>query len=436
MTMAGKKVLSRRRLISSAGILGGALALADISAVGLLASPAPSIEQPAAAPRLAEAKVAHPAVAAPAVHRPVGLLARPAVAIGACADYGPAAVEGVLRDLVARLGGLGGVVHTGDTVVIKPNLTGGGLTLTPDGLPSVLTYITHPDVLRAIALLAKEAGAGRILLAESYAPSVWEQHGYGAVITELGLELLNLASPAPESWYTQVPVPAPLAFSSIWMNNVVATADVYISVSKMKCHADAGITLSVKNSIGYLPMELYRVQTSDRRRTLIHAGNYGERLPRILVDTLQARPIDFCVIDGISTLDQGEGPWNEGQAGISLRTVRPQILIAGRNAVAVDAVGAACMGFDPQALPFTDAFLSGWNYLALAAAAGLGPNDPDEIDVLGLPIAQALYPFRACPNQSGITPTPTMTPSVTPTPRPTETPALHRAWLPLIQRKP
>jgi uncharacterized protein (DUF362 family) len=362
------------------------------------------------------------------------------VAIGSCEDYGPEQVEAAMRSLVALTGGLSEVVHPGDTVVIKPNLTGAGQAAGPGGLPGILTYVTHPDVVRAIALLAKEAGAARIVLAEAQPSTVWAANGYTALLTELGAETLNLAETHPASGFKRVPVASPMVYSDIWMNDLAARADVYVSVSKMKCHVNAGLTLSIKNSVALMPTALYRTNPSDRQRTAIHAGNWSERLPRVLVDLLKARPIEFCVIDGISTMDQGEGPWNQGQAGINLRAVQPGLLIVGRNPVAVDAVGAPCMGFDPQAMPFTGAFLSGWNHIALAAEAGLGPNALDEIEMLGLPLAEAVFSFTACPNQSGITPTPTLTPSVTPTqpptatPSPTQTPEARRVWLPLLKR--
>lgn len=360
---------------------------------------------------------------------------KPQVAIGACSDYGCERVESVLRDMVARLGGLGDVIHSGDTVVIKANLTGGGLQPAPDGLPSIMTYVTHPDVVRAIALLSLEAGARRVMLAEAQPESVWEHNGYGAVFDELEVERLNLAYPAPRGWYTRVLVPSGQALAEVWMNDEAAKADVYISVSKLKCHANAGITLSMKNSIACLPTELYRTNESDGSRTALHAGNWSERLPKIIVDLAKARPIDFCVIDGISTMEQGEGPWNQGQAGINLKTIRPELLIAGRNPVAVDAIGAACMGFDPEASPFSDGFLSGWNHLALAADAGIGPNSLEQIDVVGLPVAQVVYPFAPCPNQSGTEPTATCTATSTCTPTPSPTAVVQHAWLPLLRRE-
>ena len=65
-----------------------------------------------------------------------------------------------------------------------------------------------------------------------------------------------------------------------------------------------------------------------------------------------------------------------------------------------DAVCTAVMGFDPQAehgqFPF-----QGDNHLRLLAAAGVGTNDPKRIDIRGLPLAQAVFPFQPQAGRQG-----------------------------------
>lgn len=327
----------------------------------------------------------------------VSTKAKPIVAIGACNTYGPERVESVVRELVARCGGIGDIVRPGSIVVVKPNFTAGGRVPMGDGLPNILTYTTHPDVTRAIALLAREAGAKRILLVEGWGLDVWKINKYYDLIEELDAEPVNLDDPAPTSDFVQVPVVDHLELAYIWLHETIAKADVFISVPKIKCHASTGITLAIKNVFGCTPLPRYRERSRDSARTTMHKGNWGQRLPRILVDILRARPVDFCLVDGVSTIDQGEGPWNDNTEGIDIRTVHPHLLMAGRNAVAVDAVGTAVMGFDPTAGPHTAPFSSGLNHIALAAELGLGPNRLEEIEVRGLSIEQARFPFTPCP---------------------------------------
>jgi 4-aminobutyrate aminotransferase len=55
------------------------------------------------------------------------------------------------------------------------------------------------------------------------------------------------------------------------------------------------------------------------------------------------RPVDLAIIDGIESMNNGEN------SGRPEDYVKPHLLVAGRNVVCVDAVGAAAMGFDPMA---------------------------------------------------------------------------------------
>ena len=111
---------------------------------------------------------------------------------------------------------------------------------------------------------------------------------------------------------------------------------------------------------------------------------------------LGIRPIDLTIIDGIETVSGGEGPWVPG-----LAVKKPGLLLAGRNAVCTDAVATAVMGYDPMAARATGPF-PGDNHLAMAAALGLGTNDPKEIEVLGVPLKDALYPFHWEPAERNV----------------------------------
>jgi uncharacterized protein (DUF362 family) len=115
------------------------------------------------------------------------------------------------------------------------------------------------------------------------------------------------------------------------------------------------------------------------------------RVPRIVVDDCAARPIDLAIIDGISAMTGGEGPWCDRAAKIVY--TNPGVLIVGRNPVSTDAVGTAVMGFDPRAPRMTHPFNHGDNYMMLAEQAGLGSADLAQIDVRGLSIEKARYPY-------------------------------------------
>lgn len=107
-------------------------------------------------------------------------------------------------------------------------------------------------------------------------------------------------------------------------------------------------------------------------------------MPRVTVDLTAARPIHLAIIDGISTVAGGEGPWQK-----TCRPVHAGVLIAGTNCVTTDAVSTAIMGFDPMADRGTAPFEKCDSTLKLAEQMGLGTRDLKRIEVLGMPISKA-----------------------------------------------
>ena len=114
----------------------------------------------------------------------------------------------------------------------------------------------------------------------------------------------------------------------------------------------------------------------------------GYQVPRILVDQNGIRPIDIAVIDGVETVRGGEGPWLAG-----LEKMTPGVIIAGHNAVCVDAVRMAVMGYDPYADRGASPFIRGDNSLRLAEEVGLGTRDLKRIEVVGLSVKDAQINF-------------------------------------------
>jgi len=205
-----------------------------------------------------------------------------------------------------------------------------------------------------------------------------------------------------------------LMFSSLDLNRAYADTDVMISLAKLKNHVTAGVTLSMKNLFGPTPNALYGAQAGDEDATEgrdpLHNPKGFEkiqlpglkkgiteteptwRVPRIVVDICAARPIHLAIIDGITSMSGGEGPWCGGEE--KLKFTNPGVLIAGLNPVSADAVGTAVMGYEnPRAVRGTKPFDICDNHLLMAEQDGLGTADLAKIDVRGLSIAKARYPF-------------------------------------------
>ncbi|MHB9068454.1 MAG: hypothetical protein ACYC4B_32190, partial [Pirellulaceae bacterium] len=109
---------------------------------------------------------------------------------------------------------------------------------------------------------------------------------------------------------------------------------------------------------------------------------------RVTADLFGARQPDLCLVDGIETNRGGEGPWIEG-----VEPVTPHLLFAGRNGVCTDAICTAAMGYDPQADHQQFPFM-GDNHLKLLAEKGIGTINVEEIEVRGLALSEAIFPFN------------------------------------------
>jgi uncharacterized protein (DUF362 family) len=314
------------------------------------------------------------------------------VAVAQASSYEPGLVYRQVQAMLDGLGGLGDIIHSGDKVAIKVNLTGGNNFKPPVGFSATESYVTHPEVVRALGKLLIDAGAGELWIVEAvYDQESYPQWGFQAVAKELNATLVDLNSPEPYADFAKTPVGEGwYLYETFAFNRILEEADAFISVAKMKCHWNAGVTLSMKNLIGLLPVSQYRQNPDHWWRSALH-GNGDEartRLPRIILDLNRARPIHLALIDGIKTSEGGEAPRG------SFNPVQPGVLVAGKNALATDAAATAVMGFDPTIAPPTPPFIRTENYLNMARELGLGSNLLEEIAVVGTPIEKVRYPFK------------------------------------------
>lgn len=345
------------------------------------------------------------------------------VAVGTCPTYGPQVVS-TLATMFDQMGGLAPLVR-GKTVAIKLNLTGGA-TNRLDHLPPEMTHWVHPEVIAATLHLMDKAGARRIRLLESpwstaeplqefMQQAGWNPSEFVSLAPRLEFENTNYLGNAKK--YVRFNVPrGGLMFAGYDLNHSYADCDVFVSLAKLKQHATAGVTLSIKNCFGITPCTIYGEGAGKDDpsalprggRAMLHNGNRppsesspqpldpgayaskdpGYRVPRVAADLVAARPIHLAVIDGIYTETRGEGPWVR-----SAKPVHPGLLIAGTNCVSTDAVAMALMGFDPMADRGTAPFQHCDNTLRLAEQLGVGTRDLSRIEVLGASIDKARFNF-------------------------------------------
>ena len=340
------------------------------------------------------------------------------VAIASCRSYGPE-VRPALGKCFDQLGGIGSLVKN-KTVTVKVNLTGDSVTPVL-GRPIGETYNTHYATAMALGSLLFAAGARRVRFVESaqsrdVLESTLTAAGWDVpALTALGkVEYENTRNLGLGKTYTHFRVPGDgYMFSSFEFNHAYADTDVLVSLTKLKNHIEAGVTLSMKNLFGLPPNTIYGreagKETATGHRAPLHNPKGYEtlklpglkegampldstwRVPRVTVDVCAARPIHLSIIDGIMAMSGGEGPW----CGVELlKLTTPGVLIVGLNMVSTDAVGTAVMGYaNPRALRGVKPFQTCDNHILLAEQAGLGIADLAQIDVRGVPIEKARYPY-------------------------------------------
>ncbi|MBN1246386.1 MAG: DUF362 domain-containing protein [Anaerolineae bacterium] len=341
----------------------------------------------------AEAEVAAPAVV-PQPAAPTGLSSK--VAIATARDYDRDMIYNTVRDMLDDLGGLGDVVRPGDRVALKTNLTGGLGNDGPPGYSPMESFVTHPEVVRALAALVRDAGAKEVFIVEAvYQWGSYTQWGYEEIAEDVGATLIDLNRPDPYDDFVDAVVPGGgEMYDSYIFNPILQEVDAFMSVAKMKCHWVAGVTHSMKNLFGLVPARFYQLSPQHSHRSEFHGPSdetAGQRVPRIIVELNKTRPVDFALIDGILTTEGGEGPWIQGFGAIT-----PGVLLAGKDPVATDAVATACQGFDPAGPGMAAPYVRGLNHIALAAEAGLGTNRLDEIEVLGAQVNDVVTKFKPC----------------------------------------
>jgi len=342
------------------------------------------------------------------------------VAIVRCTTYVVQDVQNALSQAFTLLGGIGGLVN-GKIVTVKVNLTCDGTYRDLFGRPAGESYITHGATAIGLASLLLSSGAQKVRFVDSVPfrttlDQVLTLAGWDVpTLLALGnIEVENTRNLGNGSQYATMTVSGGgYLFSYFQLNHSYHDTDVFMSLAKLKQHLTAGVTLSMKNVFGATPNSLYGADAGTEDaigwRGPLHGNgtpdwgginppgaktstppvDAGSRIPRIVADVNAARPIHIGIIDGITAMSGGEGPWAPNAAPTS-----PGIMIVGLNAISTDAVAVAVMGYsNPRATRGTPPFASCDNHLLLAEQNGIGSADLSQIEVRGLTIQQALYPY-------------------------------------------
>ena len=311
------------------------------------------------------------------------------VAVTQADNYDRLLIKQKVQHLFESIGGINDIIKSGNKVAIKINLTGGsGNANDPklQGVDITESMWTNPEVLRAVGELVRDCGVNPedIYIVESlWDSSSFNNFGYLDIQKSLGAQMVNLNAKAPYTDFIDKPVGDKKFYrDSFKLNQILNDVDVYISIPKLKHHYEAGITFSLKNQIGIVPLQYYTLPSIQGYRSALHyeGGDIGQQLPRSVCDLNLARPVNLAVIDGIKNAKGGEGTWNS-----TFELAENHVLLAGKDPVATDSICAYLMGVNPEAekIQLPDGIRECDNYLELLHQKGVGTNQMNEIEITG-----------------------------------------------------
>lgn len=247
----------------------------------------------------------------------------------------------ITKEAVAALGGMKRFVNRGDKVMIKPNI---GWDRTPE-----LAACTNPEVVKALVELAFEAGAKEVTVMDhttNQAQRCYARSGIADAAKAAGARV-----PYVNTYRLKK-----MALQGEWLKEwEVFTdfieADKLINVPIAKHHSLSRLTMGMKNWLGAI----------GGARNQLH-----QRLDQAMVDLAAFFKPTLTVLDAYRILLRN-GP----QGGRTSDTELRKTVVAGVDAVAVDALGATFFGMNPRELA----------YLSLANRRGLGELDLEKLRI-------------------------------------------------------
>jgi uncharacterized protein (DUF362 family) len=248
---------------------------------------------------------------------------------------------------VDLIGGIKSVVKKGDRVLIKPNMS---FARSPEAASN-----THPDVVKTVAAMCKEAGASKILILDhTLAPGkiCLQISGIGPACKAIDKNMVHTIN--NPSFYKQVNISGARSLAQTDVAKEFLKADVLIAVPVAKSHSATGVSLSMKGMMGLI-----------YDRGIMHRMDLNETI----VDLASFLKADLTIIDGTRVLSTG-GPGGPG------RVLKKNTIIASKDMVAADAFAVAAFEWYGKKFKPTQV-----KHIKLAHERGIGRADIENLSV-------------------------------------------------------
>lgn len=261
-------------------------------------------------------------------------------------------------------------------VLVKPNFN------TADAAPGS----THNDTLSQLVYELHERGARAITLGESSGPpstrEVMEQKGIFDLARDGEFSVVNFDE-MPESDWVHFPSSGTHWPEGYYLPRQAVNAEYLVSTCCLKTHAFGGVfTMSLKLAVGLTPEQI----RGERPRRIMHRS---PDMRRMIAELNAGYKPQLIVLDGVDAFVDG-GP-SRGEHR------RAEVIIAGTDRIAVDAVGIAVL----KDLGSNDAIMGRRIFeqeqIARAVELGLGISSPAEIEFVTPDDASRQYAARLQP---------------------------------------
>lgn len=245
------------------------------------------------------------------------------VATAKCPDYSTQNLEQAISNVLSNIIDLSTLIKPGTKVLLKPNIV--------TGTPPSRAITTHPEFVYAVGKLIKSFGAelwigDSPVIGDSY--EIAKEAGIIDIVEKLDAKYVSFNTPVSVE-FTEGKIA-----KYFLMEKAVFDADVIINIPKLKTHGFVFLSAASKNLYGCL-FEKTKGHIQMPSRDLFS---------KMIVDLNQIIVPQINIVDGILAME-GDGPTN----GIPRQA---NIIIAGTNAFATDAVVSKVIGLDPKTVPF------------------------------------------------------------------------------------
>jgi len=273
----------------------------------------------------------------------------------------------ILRDTerLAGLAGLRDALQPGATTILKDNISWHfpfpGANTTPWQLEGTILALKHAGFDDMVCVQNKT------VVTNAFKGE--DLNHYLPIFRRYGIQVLYNFRPSDIRWIEYRPKGKMLVLDRIYRDGIripeYFIGKNVVHLPTVKCHIYTTTTGAMKNAFGGL---------LNTRRYYTHS-HIHETLVDLLTIQKEIHSGIFAVMDG-TTAGDGPGP----------RTMRPHvknIMLASSDQVAIDAVAAKLMGFDPMGL----------KYIRLAHEKGLGQGDPANIELVGDDVSKESWGF-------------------------------------------